>query len=74
MQAQADTQAALEKTWLQAWYLQQYWAALTTELTEGTAGTQAKTYFDIVTALGTSGVSDTTNVAGAEASTATITS
>jgi len=33
MQGQADTQAALEKAWLQAWYLQQYWVALTTELT-----------------------------------------
>jgi hypothetical protein len=26
----ADAQAALEKTWLQAWYEQQYWAAIKT--------------------------------------------
>lgn len=28
MQTQADTQAGLEKAWLQAWYLQQYWATI----------------------------------------------
>lgn len=30
MTAAADGQAALEKAWLQTWYAQQYWAALTT--------------------------------------------
>lgn len=33
MTAAADGQAALEKAWLQTWYAQQYWAALTTQLT-----------------------------------------
>lgn len=36
-----DVQAGLEKTWLQAWYEQQYWAALNTMLTTVNSSTSA---------------------------------
>jgi hypothetical protein len=71
MAGAADTQAALEKAWLEAWYLQQYWAAIKTELTQTTASTQAKTYYDKTVTLGGSSTSDDTTVAGAEAAAAT---
>jgi hypothetical protein len=41
MSAAAVVQAGLEKDWLQAWYLQQYWAAIVVELAEDTAGSLA---------------------------------
>lgn len=34
---QAEAQAALEKDWLEAWLLQQYWASIDSELQTGTA-------------------------------------
>lgn len=37
MQAAADAQAALEKAWLQAWYLQQYWSTIRVLLDENDA-------------------------------------
>lgn len=40
----ADTQAGLEKAWLEAWYLQQYWAALKTTLHPTTGGTSTTQY------------------------------
>lgn len=73
MTTAADGQAALEKAWLQSWYTQQYWAALKVQLTETTASTKSKTFFDEYTLLGTSGTSDDTNVAGADAAEATAT-
>lgn len=42
MSAAAGVQAGLEKDWLQAWYLQQYWAAIVVELTEATSGSLAE--------------------------------
>jgi hypothetical protein len=44
MQGVADTQAALEKAWLSAWYKQQYWAAIVTELDVTTVGSKAIAY------------------------------
>lgn len=71
MSGQADTQAGLEKAWLEAWYLQQYWAALKTTLHETTGGTMATQYKAKVTLLGGAGDSDTTTVAGATANVTT---
>lgn len=76
----AITQAALEKTWLQAWYEQQYWAAIKTELTTSASSTAATsnnamsafTHTRVIW-LATSGTSDDTNVVGAEAATASAT-
>jgi len=69
--AAADAQAALEKAWLEAWYLQQYWAALKTTLHATTGGTMATQYAAKVTLLGGAGDSDTTTVAGATANVTT---
>jgi hypothetical protein len=66
--AAADTQAGLEKAWLEAWYLQQYWAALKTTLHGTTGGTMATQYQALVTKLGESDASDLKTVAGADAS------
>lgn len=71
MTTAADSQAALEKAWLEAWYEQQYWAAITTQLTESTSGTKSKTFYDMTVTLGGSSTADDTTVAGAEAATST---
>lgn len=76
----ADSQAALEKAWLQAWYEQQYWAAIKVQLTTAATATEATSDNTMsayvhtrVISLGTSGTSDDSNVAGAEAATSTAT-
>lgn len=61
-----DAQAALEKAWLEAWYLQQYWSELKTELTTSTSGSKAETFSGLVTTLGAT-TSDNTSVIGATA-------
>jgi hypothetical protein len=60
-----DAQALLEKAWLEAWYLQQYWAAINTALNTATVGSLAETYGGYVTALSGAGTSDQTTQAGA---------
>jgi hypothetical protein len=76
MAAQAVTQAGLEKAWLSAWYVQQYWANLLLQLSEddgstvGRAvdthyGAKSKTFKDKVDELGAAQVLTTTSVAGA---------
>lgn len=67
----ADTQAGLEKAWLEAWYLQQYWAALKTTLHGTTGGTMATQYATKVSTLANASDSDTTTVAGATANVTT---
>ena len=64
---QMDAQAALEKAWLQAWYLQQYWAAINTELNTATAGSKANAYAAFVTTLSAASSADQTTQAGAAA-------
>jgi len=75
--AATDAQAALEKTWLQAWYEQQYWAALKTHLTTSDSGltatsanTNAATARTETLKLADSGTADDLTVSGAEAFTA----
>jgi len=41
MKAAAVTQAGLEKTWLKAFYHQQFWAAMQAKLTDTTASTRS---------------------------------
>jgi hypothetical protein len=82
MQGQADTQAGLEKAWLNAWYVQQYWANLLLQLSEddGTTvgravdthyGAKSKTFKDAHDVLGDAQVLTTTSVAGATAAVGT---
>lgn len=71
MIAAADAQAELEKAWLEAWYLQQYWAALKTTLHETTGGTFATTNKGKVDTLGAAQDANTTSVAGATAAVTT---
>lgn len=51
MVAAVATQVDLEKAWLQAWYVQQYWAELVTELNVITNSSMAKTIQGFVTTL-----------------------
>lgn len=51
MVAAIATQVDLEKAWLEAWYVQQYWAYIVTELTVSTAGSMAETVEGFVTTL-----------------------
>lgn len=44
VQGQMDAQAAYEQAWLEAWYLQQYWVAINSELDNTKLGSKAKTY------------------------------
>lgn len=44
MQTEMNTQAGLEKAWLEAWYLQQYWDKVKTQMNPATAGTTSKIY------------------------------
>jgi hypothetical protein len=60
-----DAQAALEKAWLEAWYLQQYWTAINNGLNTATSGSMAETYAGYVSTLNGAGTSDQTTVAGA---------
>lgn len=64
----ADAQAALEKAWLEAWYLQQYWAALKVQLTASTVGSKSKDFYDRWDTLNGSSTSDQTTELGATAS------
>lgn len=82
MQTLANTQAGLEKAWLSAWYVQQYWANLLLQLTEddGTTvgravdthyGAKSKTFKDAVDVLADAQVLTTTSVAGATSAVST---
>jgi len=51
MVAAIATQVALEKAWLEAWYVQQYWAAITAELAVDAADSMALTVQGFVTVL-----------------------
>jgi len=55
-----DAQALLEKAWLEAWYLQQYWAAINTALNTATSSSMAETYQGYVSTLSGAGTSDQT--------------
>jgi hypothetical protein len=69
MVAATDAQAALEKSWLQAWYLQQYWAQLDKYLNITTAGSTAKAWEDRrgPSGLAGTGTSDQSTLLGATA-------
>lgn len=67
MVADADAQAALEKAWLEAYYLQQYWAALKATFTEGTGGAKTIAYKLALTNLDDSDAAVTTTTVGATA-------
>lgn len=51
MVAAIATQVDLEKAWLEAWYVQQYWTYIVTELTVSTSGSMAETVEGFVTTL-----------------------
>lgn len=65
MQSEMNSQAQLEKGWLQAWYLQQYWRQINTQLDDTTAGSIAKVYGDVQDALNATGAGQTSNTASA---------
>jgi len=67
MDTQLIAQAALEKAWLQAYYLQQYWAQLKKYLTPTQAGSAAITWRGRKTALDNASTADATSTAGAAA-------
>lgn len=72
LQSAADTQAALEKAWLKAWYKKEFWVAIATELTVSTVGSQAKVFNDLKVAVDGNGVVDNTTTAGAVAAAAAV--
>lgn len=51
MVAAIATQVDLEKAWLEAWYVQQHWQAVNTELSVNTGGSMAETIQGFVTTL-----------------------
>ena len=69
MQNEMNTQAGLEKAWLQAWYLQQYWNNVKDQLNPATGGTTAKIYADAQTALAASGAPNNSNTASVHGAT-----
>lgn len=66
MQNTVNAQAALEQSWLEAWYLQQYWTVVEHLLKTDSAGTLAKEYADRKTALDDGATDNDTTTAGAE--------
>lgn len=58
MVTDADAQAELEKKWLAAWYYQQFWARMVTQLTTTTAGSRAKNFNDWQTGARGAGLTD----------------
>lgn len=66
MVAAIATQVELEKAWLEAWYVQQYWAAITAELAIDADGSMAKTVQGFVTVLSGDSGSGRASKAGAE--------
>jgi len=67
MVAAIATQVDLEKAWLEAWYVQQYWAAIVTELDTSTSGSMAETIQGFVTTLGGDSAQGRASKDGAEA-------
>lgn len=67
MVAAIATQVDLEKAWLQAWYVQQYWAAIVAELAVGKSGSMAEKVEGFVTTLGGNSAQGRASKAGAEA-------
>lgn len=70
--AAANTQAALEKAWLKAWYKKEFWVAMGTELNVATAGSKAKAFTELKAAVDGAGVVDNTTTAGAVAAAAAV--
>lgn len=66
MVAAIATQVELEKAWLEAWYVQQYWVAITAELAVDFDGSMAKTVQGLVTTLGGGDGDGRLSKAGAE--------
>lgn len=62
-QGLCDTQAALEKAWMEAWLLNEYWKVVTTQLADNTVGGKHKKYkeaFDAIDSGSEAGVSKST--------------
>lgn len=58
MKTEAETQAGLEKKWLEAWYTQRFWAHTMTKLTAGGNG-RAKRFSEFATSVDAVDTKDT---------------